>query len=75
LFSVAVHDDYAEQFLCQKNALGVMTQSAMAEIRKERFRLVKPVVNREIVFGFSAELLGAALGVSEWVGHGVTPHT
>src|ERR1700758_3540892 len=56
LFSVAVHDGYAEQFPCQKNPLGVMTQSSMAEIRKERLRLVKPVVNWEVVFRFYAEL-------------------
>jgi hypothetical protein len=69
LFSVAVHDGYAEQFLCQKNASGMMTQSSMAEIRKERLGLVEPVVDREVVFRFSAELPRAAFGVLEWVGH------
>jgi hypothetical protein len=75
LFSVAVYDGYAKQFLCQKDALGMMTQSSVAEIRKERLGLVEPVVDREIVFRFSAELSGAALGVLQWVGHRLTPHT
>jgi len=75
LFSVAVYDGYAKQVLSQKDSLGMMAQSSMTEIRKERLRLVEPVVDREIVFRFSAELPCAALGVSEWVGHGITPHT
>jgi hypothetical protein len=37
LFSLAVYDGYAKQFLCQKDALSVMTQSSMAKVREECF--------------------------------------
>ena len=50
LFSVAVHDGNAKQFLRQENALGMMPQGSVTEVRKECFRLIKPVVNRKIVF-------------------------
>lgn len=40
----------------------LVTQSPVAKVREERLRLVKPVVNREIVFRFSAELPRTALG-------------
>ena len=63
LFPVAVNDAYPEQFLRQENALGMMPQGPVTKVGKERLRFVEPVVNREVVLSFSAELSGAALCV------------
>src|SRR5258708_6169385 len=73
LLSFTIHDGNAKEFLCQENALGMVTQGSVSEIRKECFRFVKPVMNWEIVFCSSTELPCAALCVFEWVGHGATP--
>jgi len=47
----------------------VVAKSSVTEVRQEGFRLIKPVVNRKIVLGLSAELSRAALCVLERVGH------
>jgi hypothetical protein len=73
--SVAIHNGNSKQLLGQENALRVMAKCPVAKVCEECFRLIKPVVNREVVFRFSAELPDAAFGVLEWVGHGLTPHT
>ena len=50
----------------------MMTQSSVAEVREVRLGLVEPVVDGEVVFRLSAELLRAALGVHQGMGHGYT---
>src|SRR6266852_3316528 len=65
LLAIAVHDGHTKQLLRQENAFGVVAKSSVTEVREEGFRLIKPVVNRKIVLGLSAELLRAALCVLE----------
>jgi hypothetical protein len=67
---IAVYDTHAEDTFGQENALGMVTECPVSEIRQERFRLVEPVVNDKIVFGLAAELSDAAPSVLEWMGHG-----
>src|SRR5260370_20639797 len=69
LVSLAIHDGDAKQLLGQENSLGVMTKGAVAEVREECFRLIKPVVNWKIVLRCPAELSCAALCMLESVGH------
>lgn len=40
----------------------------MAKVREERLRLIKPLVNGEIVLGLAPKLLGAALRVLAFPG-------
>jgi len=72
LLPVAVCDRHTENRLAQENPLGVVAEGTMAKIREERFRLIKPLVNSEIVFGPATELLGAALRVLQWMRHSYT---
>ncbi len=69
LVSVTVCDRHTKNPLAQENPLGVVTEGTVAKVRKERFRLIKPLVNGEIILGLATELLGAALRVLEWVRH------
>jgi hypothetical protein len=48
----------------------MVPKCAMAEIGEESLGLIQPVVNRKIVLGSPAELLGTALRVLEWMSHG-----
>ena len=68
LDSSAVHDGHTEHLLGQKNALGMVAKGSVTEVCQECFRLIKPVVNREIVLRFSTELPRAVLCVFEWMG-------
>jgi hypothetical protein len=70
--SVAIHNGNSKQLLGQKNALSMMAKRAVAKVCEECFRLIKPVVDREIVFNLSAELSNAALRVLEWMRHRYT---
>jgi hypothetical protein len=69
LVSVAVCDRHAKNPLTQENSLGVMAEGTVAKVREERFRLIKPLVNRKIVLGLAPKLSGAALRVLEWMRH------
>ncbi|MGA7766820.1 MAG: hypothetical protein WCA27_11430, partial [Candidatus Sulfotelmatobacter sp.] len=50
-------------------SLGMVPKTAMSEIRNESFRLVEPVVDRQVVLCLAAKFSGAAFSVLEWVGH------
>src|SRR5258708_7102089 len=41
----------------------------MSKVRHHGFRLVEPLVNRQIVLGHASEFAGAVLSVFNWVGH------
>jgi hypothetical protein len=69
LFAFAVGDCDTEDALPQEDSLGVVSKSAMPEIRNESFRLIKPVVDRQVVLSFAAESSGTAFSVLHWVGH------
>ena len=69
LLPVAVCDRHTKNPLTHENSRGVVAEGTMAKIREERFRLIKPLVNSEIVLGLAAELLGAALRVLQWMRH------
>jgi hypothetical protein len=74
LLSIAISQCCAKNSLTQEHALRMMAKCPVSKIRKERFRLVKPVVNGKIVFRFAAEFPGAAVSVFEWMGHGYTSY-
>ncbi len=61
LVSVAVCDRHTKNPLTQENSLGVVAEGTMAKVREERLRLVKPLVNGEVVLGLAAELLDTIL--------------
>ena len=67
LFSVAIHDGHAKQLLRQEDALAVMTKGSMAEVRKECLRLIKPVVDGQVVLGLTTKFSGAAFCMLERV--------
>jgi hypothetical protein len=66
----AVGDCGTEHALAQENAFCMVAKSAMPEIGHERLRLIKPVVDRKVILGASAESSGAAFCMFEWVSHG-----
>jgi hypothetical protein len=74
LQSSAVHDGHTEHPLGQKNALGMVAKGSVTEVRKECFRLIKPTMNREIVFRLPTELPRAVLCVFEGMGHTYTSY-
>ena len=47
----------------------MVAKGSVAEVCKECFRLIKLLVNGEIVLGLAPKLLGAALRVLEWMRH------
>lgn len=69
LLPFAVGDRDTEDLLAEENPFGVVTKGAVTEASKERFRLIKPVVNWQVVFRRPAESLRAALCMLEWVCH------
>jgi hypothetical protein len=69
LLALAVGDRDAKDPLTQKDSLGVVSKSAMPEIREKGLGLIEPVMYREIVLGPATELSGATLRVLEWVSH------
>jgi len=69
LRSSAVHDGHTKQLLSQENAFGMVAKGSVTEVRKECFRLIKPTMNREIVFRLPTELSRAVLCVFEWMRH------
>lgn len=69
LVSIAVYDRHTKNPLTQENSLCVVAEGAMAKVAEKCFRLIKPLVNGEIVPGLFPELLCAALRVLEWMRH------
>src|SRR6266566_7141190 len=69
LVSLAVCDRHTKNPLTQENSLGVVAEGTVAKVGEECFRLIKPLVNGEIVLGLAPKLLGAALRVLEWMRH------
>jgi hypothetical protein len=69
LFAIAVCDRHAKDLFTQEHTFGMMSESSVSEIREERFRRVKPVMNCDVILGLSAEFPGAALCVLEWMCH------
>ena len=67
LLPLAVGDRDTENAFAQEDTLGVVPQSAVAKVRKEGFRFVKPVVYRKIILGLAAKSPRAALCVLEWM--------
>jgi len=61
LFSVTVRDRHTENRLTQENSLGVVAEGTVAKVREERLRLIKSLVNGEVVLGLAAELLDTIL--------------
>jgi hypothetical protein len=47
----------------------MVAESTMAKVGEERFRLIKPLVNGEVVLGLPPELPGAALRVLQRMSH------
>jgi hypothetical protein len=72
LLAFAVGDRDTENAFTQEDSLGMVPKSAMAEVRKEGFGLIKPVVNPQVVLGLPAKFSGATFCVLQWVGHGYT---
>ncbi len=70
LLAFAVGDGDTEDALTQENSFGVVPKTAVSEIRNESFRLIKPVVDRQIVLGLAAKFSGAAFCVLQWMSHG-----
>jgi hypothetical protein len=62
-------DRHTENSLAQENPFSVVTEGTVAKVGEERFRLIKPLVNGEIILGLSPELLGAALRVLQRMSH------
>lgn len=69
----ADRDRRAEDLLGQEDALGVVTQGAVAYVGGDRLCRVEPVVDRLVVLRFAAPLLGGADGMVVWVGHQLHP--
>jgi hypothetical protein len=68
-FSLAVLDGHAKQPLAQENTLSVVAKSTVMEVGEKGFRLIKPIVNRDVVLSLSAEYPRAALCVLKRVRH------
>jgi len=69
IVAVSVANRNSKDAFGQENALRVMPERAVAEIREVGFGFVKPTVNRKIIFGFTTELSDTALCVFEWMSH------
>jgi hypothetical protein len=69
LDSVIVVDGNTKDAFGEENPFGVMTEGAVAEVGEKRLRLVKPMVDREVVLGFAAESLEAVPCVFNGVCH------
>jgi hypothetical protein len=50
LFAFAVGDCYTEDSFAQEESLGMVPKTAVSEFRHEGFRLIKPIVDRQVVF-------------------------
>jgi hypothetical protein len=74
LRSSAVHDGHTKHLLGQKNALGMVAKGSVTEVCQECFRLIKPVVNGEVVLRLPTELPRAVLCVFEGMGHTYTSY-
>ena len=58
----------------KKNALGMVAKGSVTKVCQECLRLIKPTMNREIVFRLPTELPRAVLCVFEWMGHSYTSY-
>ena len=64
-----VGDRDAEDLFTQENTFRMMTKGPVTEVSKERLRLIKPIMNWQVVFGLPAESLRATLCVLQRVCH------
>jgi len=69
LDSVIIVDGNTKDAFGEENPFGVMTEGAVAKVGENRLRLVKPMVDREVILGFAAEFLGAVPCVFNGVCH------
>jgi hypothetical protein len=67
---LAVPDRHTKDALSQENALSVVAESSMTNIRHDRLRLVEPLVNGQIIICDAPEFTGATLGVFQGMSHG-----
>jgi hypothetical protein len=70
--AVTVLDGNTKDCLGKEYALCVVTECAMAEVGKERLRLIEPVVDDQVIFRPAAKSSCAAFCVLQRVGHGYT---
>jgi hypothetical protein len=70
LLAFAVSNGDTEDSFAQKDSFRMVPKSAMPEIRKDGFGLVKPAMDPQVVLGLAAEFPGAAFCVLHWVSHG-----
>jgi hypothetical protein len=69
LFAFSVGDCDTEDVLAQENAFGMVAKSTLPEISHESLRLIKPVVDLEVILDSASESSGTAFSVLHWVGH------
>jgi len=70
LLSVTVCDRHTKNRLAQEDSLSVVAQGAVTEVGKERLRLIKPVMNGQVIFGLTAKSLRTIQCVFPRVCHG-----
>ena len=70
LLAFTVSDCDTEDALTQEDSFGMVPKTAVPEIRDEGFRLIKPVVDRQVVLGLAAKFSGAAFRMFKWMRHG-----
>jgi hypothetical protein len=63
LLAFVVGDCDTEDVLAQENAFGMVVKSAMPEISHESLRLIKPVVDLEVILDPAYESSGTAFSV------------
>lgn len=68
---LAVRNRNTKDLFTQENTLRVVAKRAVSEVGKKRLRLVKPIMNRQAVFGLPAESLRAALCMLQRVCHAI----
>jgi len=67
---VTVGDRDTEDLFAQEDTFRMMAKGAVTEVRKERLRLIKPIMNWQVVFGLPTESLRATLCMLQRVCHG-----
>src|SRR5487761_246740 len=65
----AVGDRNTEDLLAQENPFRMVTKGTVTEVSKERLRLIKPIMNWQVVLGLTAESLRATLCMLQRVCH------
>jgi hypothetical protein len=59
----AVGDGDTKDVLAQENSFGMVPESAMPEVWEEGFRLIEPVMYRQVILRLAAELSGTVFRV------------